>query len=101
MDTVEKLCGYADNPGEYKLKFTFHPVIGEAVTEIEQLRSQVSALQAENEGLRGVITDAVAELQDAPEINPCNYDHAQVCSLNTQACYVFKILGDSLSGGDA
>jgi len=31
-------------------------------------------------------------LQDAPEINPSNYDHDDVCRLNAAACEAYQVL---------
>ena len=35
-------------------------------------------------------------LQDAPELNPSNYDHEDVCRLNAAACEAYQILNNAI-----
>jgi hypothetical protein len=48
---------------------------------------------AEVERLRAMIASAFAVLYDAPELNPSNYSHDDVCRLNAAACEAHAILG--------
>lgn len=62
--------------------------------EMEADKARIAELEAQLKTANELITEAVAELTDAPEINPCNYDHDQVCRLNTQCNYVHSLLSD-------
>ena len=43
-------------------------------------------------GMAIVPVEFIQVLQDAPEINPCNYDHDQVCRLNAAVNEAFSML---------
>ena len=53
---------------------------------------EVHRLRGEVERLRAMIASASAVLYDAPELNPSNYDHEDVCRLNAAACEAYVIL---------
>lgn len=53
---------------------------GEQIT-IEEIIARLRALE-----------DVRSILQDSPELNPCNYDHDQVCQLNTAVCEAWCII---------
>ena len=48
---------------------------------IEEILARLKTL----EDVRGVI-------HDSPELNPSNYDHDQVCQLNTAVCEAWSII---------
>lgn len=41
-----------------------------------------------------LLSDVRAILQDAPELNPSNYDHEQVCQLNSDCCEAWSLMAD-------
>jgi len=43
--------------------------------------------------------DILALLEDAPEINPSNYDHDQVCLLNNQMVQAWNLASKMLEAG--
>ena len=46
-----------------------------------------------------VPVEFIQVLQDSPEINPSNYDHDQVCRLNTAVCEALSMLAASQEQG--
>ena len=64
----------------------------EAADRIDQLTAERDALAERVRDLEGVIDTALSVASAAPEINPSNYDHDQVCDLNGAAVEVYSIL---------
>lgn len=60
--------------------FARHRIAAEAASE-----AQVKVLREALEELRGI-------LEDAPELNPSNYDHDQVCELNAKMVEAYLFL---------
>jgi len=58
---------------------------------------QIAELQAENNRILLALADAEAVIQNCPEINPSNYDHDDVCSLNAATCEAHSILQQALT----
>lgn len=59
------------------------------------LRNQLADAKAECERMRAIVNAdnaAFDALTDAPEINPSNYDHDDVCRLNREVCYAHGIM---------
>lgn len=83
---AQHLCAEADRDAAIRLlagTFARHRTTTEASTA-----ARIEALEAENGKLREATQWAIETLQ---EINPSNYDHGNVCSLN--AASVEVILG--------
>jgi len=66
---------------------------------IAELESKLAEERADNQALMREIKDAYYALCDAPEINPSNYDHDQVCALNREASYAHGLLHKAIAGG--
>lgn len=80
------LCAIAKQlglePDKYQNWSLLHDVLS---MKIDELKEQL-------ETANKLIADVAEELLDAPELNPCNYDHDQVCRLSTQCSYVCTLL---------
>lgn len=61
----------------------YHFPLARAMWEAWQAARATPALPQVPEGMAIVQVEFIHVLQDAPEINPSNYDHDQVCRLNT------------------
>lgn len=68
-----------------------------ACSQILRLRKQVEDLSSRLKDATEVINAAYDAISDAPELNPCNYDHDQVCKLNQEMCYAFSIINEYLA----
>ena len=62
------------------------------VAKVLEVADKLDRLRAENERLRAIIAESSTILYDAPEINPSNYDHDQVCQLNADVIDAYRIL---------
>lgn len=56
---------------------------------------RIAALEREGARLRGTLQDIKNALQT--ELNPCNYNHDDVCRLNSEAINAFLLARDALS----
>jgi len=75
-------------------------VIVGAVNALPSLLDHIAAQDARIEALEGAWNDMLALLEDAPELNPSNYDHDQVCFLNNQMIQAWQ-LAHSMHSGEA
>ncbi|MDY6957993.1 MAG: hypothetical protein SVK08_02435 [Halobacteriota archaeon] len=64
--------------------------------ELKLCGEKNKACRAENIRLREALQNAFGALGDAPEINPSNYDHDQVCNVNTACNEAHGILHTAL-----
>lgn len=44
--------------------------------------------------MQETISIAISVAASAPELNPCNYNHDDVCKLNTAMCEIYSILSE-------
>ncbi len=66
-----------------------------------RLLDHIAALDARIDALEGALQDMLALLEDAPELNPSNYDHDQVCLLNNQMIQAWQLAHSMHSGESA
>lgn len=64
----------------------------------EQAVVKIKKLEEENEKHAAAWNNMLALLEDAPEINPSNYDHDQVCLLNRQVQEAWHLANDMHTG---
>ena len=72
----------------------------DAIKTCHEFEKKCEALQAENAFLRalaGKMAEALELSQKLPEINPSNYDHDEVCVLNSRVDEVCKVQKDALA----
>ena len=65
------------------------------MTDAERISDLTSQLAAANErcaGLAAALDVVQGILEDAPELNPSNYDHEQACELNSKMVEAFLLL---------
>lgn len=75
---------------------------GTGITKHTERRCACQPAQAEAEdGLVEAIIHALHVLADAPDINPSNYDHEQVCDLNVASNHAWEILNTALEACSA
>ena len=61
----------------------------------EMCKTALAERDAKIQSLRCALHNAWAIAMDAPELNPSNYDHDQVCVLNTAMIEVWSILNEA------
>lgn len=49
-------------------------------------------IQQEVQQLRQVLSEALEIAKNTPELNLSNYDHDEVCELNSQMCTLYELL---------
>ena len=64
----------------------------EAADTIEAQADRIAKLEAEIAKLREERATVLGILEDAPELNPSNYDHDQVCELNSKMVEAYLFL---------
>ncbi len=90
LATIERLTAERD-----ELQAEVREMCQQALAADAQFRDLQAERDAavEREGrLREDLDTAHTVALKAPELNPSNYDHDQVCELNTAMCEVFSIL---------
>lgn len=68
--------------------------------ELNRVRAELEQLQSRLSRYETVLQDVFDILDAAPEINPSNYDHEQVCKLNSNAIQAFLLLKQALAKPD-
>ena len=65
------------------------------------LERATASRQSSSKALLAAMWDAVQILDEAPEINPVNYDHDEVCELNAAAINAYQVLMDAINAANA
>lgn len=84
----------------YTLLGTYIRELHKAHKGIRRLMRRNRKLEAENKRLNQIVNDASAVAFGSQELNPSNYDHDDVCQLNSDMVEVVQILHEEAGRND-